>query len=238
MKPSAHTASVNNSVGAPWEILRYTSAATGKVTDLYTKSGGAGEAHTHIVLVPDYDFGFSYLSTSTDAASRALVVTTILDGMTAALLPALEAQAALEASTNFAGTYESTDDNLNSSVTIAFTGTPPALVITGWISNGTEVLPNLFPTTTDVPARLQMMIPDQGNRRVSFQFSQQPSSMEVAKAGLFAYSATALPDWIVLGGNQWAGRNTNLFVFEVDGEGRATRVSPVVTRAVLGRRQE
>jgi CubicO group peptidase (beta-lactamase class C family) len=159
MKPTSHTASLTYAVGAPWEIVRYihpdpsstastasTASATGKVSDLYTKSGDSGYYSSNIVLIPEYGAGFTILSASTNESLRGPVTNLVLDYMTNAVLPALEAQAAQEAKHNFVGTYESeSTSTLNSSLTIAFNkstvvGGNGGLSISRWISNGTDVL--------------------------------------------------------------------------------------------------
>ena len=150
IKPISHTASLSYSVGAPWEIIRYIHPDTGKVTDLYTKLGDSGNYGACLVLIPDYNAGFSLLETSSDAG-RSTVGLLLLDYITEAILPALEAQAAAEAVRNYVGEYVSTDPaKLNSSVTVVYlnanesSSTGPGLAISSWISNGTDVLSSLF----------------------------------------------------------------------------------------------
>lgn len=149
MKPISHTASLSYSVGAPWEIIRYIHPSTGKVTDLYTKLGDSGSYGGALVLIPDYNAGFSLLEASSDSALRSVVGNLILDYLTETILPALEAQAEAEAAANYVGEYVSTDAKLNSSVSVVYlnvdeSSTGPGLAISSWISNGTDVLASLY----------------------------------------------------------------------------------------------
>lgn len=233
LKPTSHTANLNYSVGAPWEIIRYTSPSTGKVTDLYTKSGQSGDANTHFVLIPDYNTGFTYLSASTDLAAGANLIGPVLDLVTANLLPALETQAAAEATANFAGTYTSTDANLNSSVIISFnestaTGVGAALSISSWISNGTDMLEWLY---DGAKPRLLMSIKDEENGKVAFYVTPRSS----IPSGPFTGTLATNGDFFIIDAQRYGGVALGLFVFDVDGSGNATMMSPEVTGMTLQR---
>lgn len=97
MKPQTHTASLSYSIGAGFEIHRYVHPSTGKVTDLYTKLGDSGSYGGALVLIPQYDAGFAMLNAYSNGTIRPVAALVILDYVTDALLPALEAQAAVEA---------------------------------------------------------------------------------------------------------------------------------------------
>lgn len=248
MKPITHTASLTYSIGAPWEIIRYVHPSTGKVTDVYTKAGDSGPYGSIIALIPDYGAGFSLLGQCTDGAIRLAAVNTVLDHITNAILPALEAQAAAEAGGNFAGSYVSTDATLNSSVTIALnestvSGTSSGLSITRWISNGTDVLalfagikPRLLPSIPD-------QSPDGAPGQVAFQRSSAaqtnsyfaPGASQLGAKGPFTGLYSTDVDWLTVGSTPYGKIEIDLFVFDVDGQGRATALSPAATRATLRR---
>ena len=249
MKPVSHTASLSFSVGAPWEIIRYIHPSTTKVTDIYTKSGDSGYYSSNIILIPDYNAGFSILTASANATVRNDRLNVVLDHVTQAVLPAFEAQAAAEAQRNFVGTYTPSDSNtaLNSSVTISFNEstvelTSSGLSISSWISNGTDVLASsLF---EGKKPRLLPSIPKQSNvgspGKVAFQASTNPQTATYLEAadlaiGPFTGNAKANHDWVAVDARHYAGLGVNLFVFDVDEEGKATAVTPAVTRAKLER---
>lgn len=81
---------VQLTVGSPG----YIHPSTGKVTDLYTKLGDSGFDGGRLVLIPDYDAGFSLLEASSNETLRGGVGNLVLDYVTKAILPALEAQVA------------------------------------------------------------------------------------------------------------------------------------------------
>ncbi len=236
MKPISHTASLSYSVGAPWEIARYINPSSGKVTDLYTKLGDYANYGGCLVLIPDYNAGFSVLVASNDS-TRSDVANLVLDYVTEAILPALEAQAAAEAARNFVGTYVSTDPTLNSSVTVSLNESI-GLSISTWISNGTDVLAS--PLFDGAKPRLLPSIPNQsdGSGKVAFQASKNPKSNSFSVASNFgigpftAQYATNF-DWLTVDLTRYGGIGVKLFVFDVDEGGNATAVSPVVTRARL-----
>ncbi|KAK5455217.1 hypothetical protein LTS15_005937 [Exophiala xenobiotica] len=275
MKPVSLTASLTYTVGAPWEIVRYihpdpsstastaSDSATGKVSDLYTKSGDSGYYSSNIVLIPEYGAGFTILSASTNESLRGPVTNLVLDYMTNAVLPALEAQAAQEAKHNFVGTYESeSTSTLNSSLTIAFNkstvvGGNGGLSISRWISNATDILasplfggirPRLLPSISSKssaggggggPAAAR----SQGSQ-VAFQASVYPQTNSYAAAtaagipgviGPFTGQWSTNFDWLTVDSVHYDGVGVNLFVFDLDATGSATGVTPAAMKAKLER---
>ena len=240
MKPITHTASLSYSVGAPWEIARYVHPSTGKVTDLYTKLGDSGSYGGCLVLIPDYNAGFSILGGSSNIPIRSNVINLVLDYVTEIILPALEAEAAAEAARNFVGTYVSTDPNLNSSVAVSL-NEPSGLSVSRWISNGTDVLAS--PLFKGTKVRLLLSIPNQsdGAGKVAFQASanlQIDGSTLVSNLGMgpFIGQYATNFDWLIADLRRYGGLGLHLFVFDVEDSGNATAVSPVVTRAKLERK--
>ncbi|KAK5557381.1 hypothetical protein LTR46_004407 [Exophiala xenobiotica] len=274
MKPTSHTASLTYAVGAPWEIVRYihpdprtartastaSDSATGKVSDLYTKSGDSGYYSSNIVLIPEYGAGFTILSASTNESVRGPVTNLVLDYTTNAVLPALEAQAAQEAKRNFVGTYESeststsTSSTLNSSLTIAFNkstvvGGNGGLSIFRWISNGTDVLasplfggirPRLLPS---ISSKSSAAARSQGSQ-VAFQASIYPQTNNYAAAAAAGIPGVRGPftgqwstnfDWLTVDTVHYDGVGVNLFVFDLDATGSATGVTPAAMKAKLER---
>lgn len=240
MKPITHTASLSYSVGAPWEIARYIHPSTGRVTDLYTKLGDSGAYGGCLVLIPDYNAGFSILNASANDTLRSRVANTVIDYVIKVILPALEAQAAAEAACNFVGAYVSADSNLNSSVTV-YLDESSGLSISSWISNGTDVLAS--PLFNGKKPRLLPSIPNQSDTagKVAFQASTvlKTSSYPVASnagTGLFEGQYATNFDWFTVDDSHYGGLGVKLFVFDVEEGGNAKAVSPVVTRAKLERK--
>ena len=249
MKPLTHTPSFDYSAGAPWEIARWTDPSSGQIIDLYTKLGDSGTSGAAVVIIPDFDVGFSFLAASSSEV-RSGASNVVLDYITEAVLPALKAQSLLEAQKNYVGTYASTDPNLNSSVIISFNEStvkmaPRSLSISSWISNGTDALAS--PLFASLKPRLLPSIPNQnhGPGQVAFQASSNNytnSYTKAAEAGIdgiigpFTGQYKTNFDWLVAAQQNYGARAINLFVFDVDEKGRATAVSPAVTRAKLQRK--
>ncbi|QKX60459.1 uncharacterized protein TRUGW13939_07604 [Talaromyces rugulosus] len=248
MKPQTHTASLSYSIGAPWEIVRYVSPTTGKVTDIYTKLGDSGNYGSITALIPDYDAGFTLLAACSNVAVRSLQTNVILDYITSAVLPALEAQAALEAAQNYVGTYRSTQPKVNSSITIGIdeSSVPTnnfGLSLTEWISNGTDVLASdLF---SGAKPRLLLSIPKQTPQgesgAVAFQastFAQTysyltPGAAKRGTVGPFSGQYLTNLDFWSVDGDYYGGNGYREFVFAVNGDGKAESVTPVATRSRL-----
>lgn len=237
LKPVSHTAHFQYSIGGPWEIMRYTHPS-GVITDMYTKSGDSGYYSGFIVLLPDYNAGFSILASST-VVKRFIVVTEIADLVASSILPALAAQAAAEAERNFAGVYTSTVQGLNSSLILSVNRTvdaAPGLTVSSWISNGTDVLAQLPSLVGPGPYRLVPSISDPKTGTMAFRLVTSfdaPSTQ--APTGLFSSLNFLAGDWLVLDSPTYSGVALQLFVFKVDCDGNALEVSPSAFRINLKR---
>ena len=235
MKPVSHTAALDFSVGAPWEIYRYEHPVTGAVSDIYTKLGDSGNYTAYACMIPDYDAGFNVLTTAYITEKSALA-STIADIITTTILPALEAQAAAEATQKFAGTYASSDSNLNSSITFVYNDTSidPGLYITSYTSNGTDMMPFLPFISGGRTAKLQGSIQKSGRRA----FRAIPGKV-VYPPGSYLGPFLKMPllngDWEQVDGLSYGGVGMSLFVFDVGSDGKATCVSHEATRATLQR---
>ncbi|KAH0843207.1 beta-lactamase family protein [Fonsecaea pedrosoi] len=227
MKPVTHTALLEYSIGRPWEIYRYTHPETGHVTDIYTKLGDSGYFGGYIALIPDFDAGFSIIGASS-LPERSLLTASIADLVTEKMLPALTAEAQAEARQGFVGTYTSDDENLNSTLTLAINPQgKPGLVISNFVSNGTDVLASGL--LGDSPVRLLHSISDRANGRVAF----RTSSFHVTSGGLFSRQYNANIDWLAGDSPTYGGIGLGLFVFDLDASGDAVAVSPAAWRTRL-----
>lgn len=236
LKPFSHTAHLQYSVGRPWEIMRYTHPATNKVTDLYTKLGDSGDYSGFLVLIPDYQAGFSILASST-STKLSTIVLAIADLVINTVLPALEAQAATEAVFNLGGGYISTGP-VNSSLSLAFNnsaGAAPGLHITSWVSNGTDVLHAglLGPQ----PYRLVPSIEDVvGSKKGFWMVNANDAPNAVAETGSLASAPGFMyADWILVDSPAYGGNAVKRFVFDIADDGRATAVSPTAYQITLDR---
>lgn len=141
LKPVTFTGDLRYALGRPWEIYRYEHKDSGVVTDIYTKLGDSGSYSGLLVLVPDFEIGFSILGAS-NGTVQAQAIQLIADTLTNSLMPALVNQGRQETLSNLAGTYKSKDKKLNTTLTVAVPSSSkssPGLVITEWVSNSTDL---------------------------------------------------------------------------------------------------
>ncbi|CAN8105933.1 unnamed protein product [Discula destructiva] len=243
LKPFSHTAHTQYSVGRPWEIMRYTHAGTGKVTDLYTKLGDSGYYSGLLVLIPDYQAGFSILASST-STNLSTVVEGMADVIIDAVVPALEDQAAAEAGRNLGGVYRSADSSLNSSIKLAVNhsaSAAPGLSITSWISNGTDVLRGgLGYFLGPQPYRLVPSVEDISGGKRSFWMvnARDAPGAPVESGRLVSAPGSAKADWILVDSPAYDGMAVKRFVFDVADDGRAAALSPTAFRVVLDRQDK
>ncbi|KAI2696958.1 hypothetical protein CBS147332_8921 [Penicillium roqueforti] len=236
MKPITHTSSLRYSVGSPWEIHRYVHAGSGVVTDLYTKLGDSGYYGGIVVVIPDFDAGFTLLSASTQS-SRSSEALLAIDLIVDAILPALMEQAAAEAVQKFAGTYKAED--LNSSLTLAVvppTQPAPGLNITSWISNGTDITALVSTLLGGVGSRLvPSIISEQASGEIAFRgyTATQGRNPGVGSSSSLFSSFYDLNDWTMLDQLTWGGIATSLFVFDVEQNGTVKSVTPGAYRVKM-----
>ncbi|KAH8677787.1 beta-lactamase/transpeptidase-like protein [Xylariales sp. PMI_506] len=138
-KPAGLTSAINDGIGYPWGVRRIPMGNGNqghRVVDAFIKSGNINQYASLLVMIPDYDVGIVILMAGGMAPNANW---DLADAIGATLLPALEETARLESHMMFAGTYEDTTTNLNSSITLSTDPTRPGLGIDRWISNGTDM---------------------------------------------------------------------------------------------------
>ena len=140
LKPAAATSSSGLVMGAPWEILRSTTAtADGRLVEFFCKAGNLHTYNNMLCLVPDYDLVLTILSGGAESSGRLVdgVLSTVVKG----LLPAIEDAGKSQARKQVAGTYH--DAASNSSVTLAVDEDGgPGLKVAKWVVRGVDVIEN------------------------------------------------------------------------------------------------
>ncbi|KAK8050012.1 hypothetical protein PG994_011742 [Apiospora phragmitis] len=211
MKPSTFMAHPDFAQGMGWEISRYTHRDTGHITDLYTKLGDSGSYSSYLVLIPDYDVGFSVLQESgiADAAARSAATQLLADIVSEAILPALQAQAAVEARRNFAGDLHGRQE----------------LVARPGLQRDGEQRGRLdFCLVHQRRARHDGAIDDAARRHVAG-FATCHRRPGASEAGVFPGDASRGPSVATYG-----GQGFGTFIFNVSGQGEATAVTPAFLR--------
>lgn len=121
LKPVSFTSNQVNSIGRPWEIYSLTLGGPSPVIPIFQVRGNVGLYSSHIGLVPDYDVGFVILGADSESNPD---MNAYADLISVAMIPALEKNAIVQASTAFSGTYtsiNSLENTTTASLTIAQT---------------------------------------------------------------------------------------------------------------------
>ena len=222
-KPGAHTDSLDGSVGKPWEIAR--STINGRVVDAYAKTGNIGDYGSIIVLVPDFQVGFTILAAAPIAPSNPnggaqpeLAASIISD----TVFPALEQAAKQQATDAFTGTYTAT--GLNSSLTLEADDLP-GLLVGSLISNGSSLVEDLGASfgisgisLRAYPTNLRSSAAD-GTSQVAFTLliTTPPSESK----GWFGLDCTT---WFNVDGLEYGGEQLEQLVFDMDAQGKVVAV--------------
>ncbi|RYC64305.1 hypothetical protein CHU98_g1909 [Xylaria longipes] len=232
MKPNSFTAELDFALGMGWEIYRYSDKVTGHVTDMYTKLGDSGNYASYIVVVPDYDFGFSVLVTSgiAGAAERSAAAHLLADLVSETILPALRDQAAAETKRNYEGTYTGTGQN-TSTLTLTYNQTAGAgygLTLTSLVNDGHDLLSLLQITSGSDQLVLAPSTIDPKTKQRGFVIT--PVTPQVQYTGLFSKMFATNSDWLNNNGVTYGGKALGTFYFDVADDGSAIAALPAVLR--------
>ena len=134
LHPVSHSHGSNSFYGMPWEIFTTDRILpdSNRTIRVVSKSGGLPGYTSIIMTVPEYDLGITILIAGPGkifAKIQSIVLTTMIQ--------VAEKIAIRQLSDRYAGTYSAADPELNS--TVRLTADHRGLVITTWISNGTDV---------------------------------------------------------------------------------------------------
>jgi hypothetical protein len=254
MKPLTHTSSLSTSIGAPWEIQRAKLDSSGRIVDLYTKNGKIGVYGSYLILVPDYNIGFTMI------AAGSTTNPDVLAGFAVdAFLPALEEAARIQAAQSYAGEYKVESESTNSTFTLTTELGLPGLGLANWISNGTAILP-LFPIFTALgggnvddamveleayssgvalidPALISVRLYPTGLR-----YSTSNGGQKISFRAVFGVVSTAvdtspfadtLGAWEIADAVIFGNSGLDEFIFTVDCNGKVTSVENPFLRQVL-----
>lgn len=225
MKPQTHTSSLGYGVGLTWEILSF---GNERPIDLYTKSGDIGVYSSVFALSPDHNVGFVVMGAGQNTHVSLAFVS---DLISQTLIPALEQSAKNQAHQHFAGTYALR--NGNSSITIVTDG-GPALSVTRWINNSTNML-NSYATLNGIsdPSQFSIRLYPTGLQnqgQASFRAVIPPP----LPTGIGPFTSSCIT-WVTVDGQVYGNVGIDEFLFNMDRNGNAVSVSPRALRTVLQR---
>jgi hypothetical protein len=103
-QPHASLPSLQQLVGAPWEIFRPTdlNLKTTRPIDIITKAGGITGYTSYAIVVPEYKIAIAITAAGNDATAAALA---LLPMMVKQLVPYADAQAYAQATAKYTGSY-------------------------------------------------------------------------------------------------------------------------------------
>ncbi|KAJ9614513.1 hypothetical protein H2200_002650 [Cladophialophora chaetospira] len=110
LKPVSHTSNLRNAVGRPWIIYSPTpdQSPTKPRFEVFTNYAFVGQYSSYLILVPEYNVGFTVLAADSTTAAD---LNAHADFLGEIMLPALEKAAITQAGKNYAGAYKSSSTN-------------------------------------------------------------------------------------------------------------------------------
>jgi hypothetical protein len=242
LKPAALSSELIAGVGYPWGIRRISLPVYGangkRVVDAFNKAGRIGYYSSLLVLLPDYDAGFTVLIAGEDIPGNANF--NLADVVGAALVPALEAAAREQADAKFAGEYVGPR---NSSLRLTTQADRPGLGIENWVSNGTDmqtiavVLQGGYapvnPSIRLYPTGLETVRKD-GSKKVAFKAVFEDLNLPARDPAQSMFS-TDCGTWVSFTGVTYGTQSLDQFVFEVDAAGKVVSIENLALRAVMKR---
>ncbi|KAK4234246.1 beta-lactamase/transpeptidase-like protein [Achaetomium macrosporum] len=247
LKPAVMSSELIAGVGYPWGIRRISLPSYGangkRVVDAFNKAGRIGYYSSLLVLLPDYDAGFTVLIAGEDIPGNANF--NLADVVGAALVPALEAAAREQAEAKFAGDYVGDAVGGSSSLKLTTQSDRPGLGIENWVSNGTDmqtiavVLQGGYapvnPSIRLYPAGLETVRKD-GSRKVAFKAVLEDLNLPARDPAQSMFS-TDCGTWVSFTGVTYGTQPLDQFVFEVDARGAVVSIENLALRAVMKKRR-
>ncbi|KAI9847188.1 MAG: hypothetical protein M1837_003051 [Sclerophora amabilis] len=239
MKPVSFTSDPNWAVGAPWEITRVPTTDNRAVW-AYTKSGQIGLYRSLVVLLPEWNVGYTVLGAGTGCTNS---VNNLGRVVAAIITPALEQAAKNEAKEIFAGSYSTKDmtASIQSSITIEVgDDRKPGLEVTRWEYNGMDA----FALITALVGA------DPGDRdKVSIRLypmglNSYNGADGIKKSGFRALYGVSDPDapgaddctsWMAVDALEYGAIGVDNFLFGIGKDEIATSIEPRALRSILYR---
>ncbi|KAK4248994.1 D-alanyl-D-alanine-carboxypeptidase/endopeptidase AmpH [Corynascus novoguineensis] len=240
LRPASMSSELVAGVGYPWGVRRVVVPyANGKhVVDAFNKAGSIGYYSSLLVLLPDYDAGFSVLIAGPQTPGNTNF--NLADLLGTRLVPALEAAAREHADAKFGGEY--VDETGTASLRLTTQPDRPGLGVENWVRNGTNmgyiavVLQGGYsPVNASVrlyPAGLETVRED-GSKRVAFKAVFEDLNQPARPDSMFS---TDCGTWVAFTGVVYGTQPLDQFIFEIDAEGKVVSIENLALRAVMKKR--
>ncbi|KAL8958681.1 MAG: hypothetical protein Q9193_004309 [Seirophora villosa] len=234
-KPHSYSPSWSFAYGMPWEIFRSSDLLpdSNRIQTIMTKAGGLRGYTSQLLLIPEYNLGIVVL-----VAGDGHALAWLREELLKAVVPAVDGIARQQTAERFSGTYISADKHINSSLSVDVQGSS-GLVLTSWISNGTDFLTTYIQMFQHVsgsaaPGKVQLTpsLMKRGSSegdvwRAQFVPDELPPAAGVIDTRLITDVDTFT----------YASRSVEEFVFSMDPSGVASKVHLPGLRITLRKQQ-
>ncbi|KAK4463217.1 D-alanyl-D-alanine-carboxypeptidase/endopeptidase AmpH [Cladorrhinum samala] len=231
LQPTAHTSTFSISVGRPWEIFREKVLTDPRgnnnktrIVDMYTKNGGLEQYVAHLALSPDHGMGIAVLTAGGGGQPSFFFLQEMLYKV---FLGTAESAAREKAAADFGGKKNNGAGDREFKGDLVEFGLDgsgePGLFLSRLVSNGTDML-EAFGTVFGVP---------EGVKLGGWLYPVGRDSGRAAFRAVFGAVGvdTTVEDRCLAWGSvdqlRYGGNAVDLFVFELDDEGKATEVRVV-----------
>ncbi|KAL8942548.1 MAG: hypothetical protein Q9216_001592 [Gyalolechia sp. 2 TL-2023] len=228
-KPHSYSGSWSFAYGMPWEIFRTDDllADSDRIQTVVTKAGGLRGYSSHLVLLPEYEISIVVL-----VAGDGHALSWLREEILKRLVPVIESIVREQTIKRLAGTYISSAASVNSSVTLEVQG-PSGLIVTSWISNGTDFLAryiNMSQGVGGLAASGKVQLTPTGTERGKYSevWRSQFIPDEMALKGIINIQLITDVDTFT-----YAARSMEEFVFRISDAGFATEVELPAFRTKL-----
>ncbi|KAI2472479.1 beta-lactamase/transpeptidase-like protein [Annulohypoxylon bovei var. microspora] len=237
LKPFSFSSDPLAMVGMPWGARRIHLDDTYRYTTAFNKAGNIGDYSALLAILPDFDIGISVMLAGEIPGNTGF---SLADTIGEALLLAIDEAARSEAGALYSGHYISSDEKLNSSMTI-ITDNLPGLSISQWFSNGTDfawiatVLQNqYYPVTPRIrlyPSGLEGPAAN-GGKRVAFKAMFEDADGPRNANKMFS---TECGSWVSVESVIYGSAAMDELIFNLDASGKVVSVTSPSLRVTLNK---
>ncbi|KAL9592936.1 MAG: hypothetical protein Q9179_006238 [Wetmoreana sp. 5 TL-2023] len=231
-KPHSYSSSWEFAYGMPWEIFRTSDLIpdSDRIQTIITKAGSLTGYTSQLLLIPEHDVGIVLL-----VAGESRALAWLREEMLRNVIPAIETIAREQTNDRLSGTYTASYSPIDSSVSVEVQGSW-GLVLTSWISNGTDFLTryvDMRKRKEDGPGKVQLTPSGikRGSKGEVWRAQFVPD--KVASSGIINTHVITDVDQL-----NYASRSLDEFVFELDASGNAVEVELPALRVKLRRRPD
>ncbi|KAK3985073.1 D-alanyl-D-alanine-carboxypeptidase/endopeptidase AmpH [Cladorrhinum sp. PSN332] len=247
LKPVAFTSELYAGLSTPWGVRRiphpsYDTQTAKRVVDSFNKAGRIGYYSALLVLLPDYDIGFSVAIAGANIPGNTNF--NLADILGKYLLPAFEEAGRQQTQQRYGGLYVA-EGQTNSSLRLTTQPDRPGLGIENWVSNGTDMqavsvalAAGYTPVRGSIrlyPTGLETVREKDGSKKMAFKAVYEDVGLASRPYEDNMFS-TDCGTWVSFTGVTYGTHALDQFVFELDSEGRVKSLESLALRSVMKKR--